>query len=179
MLITGTVHPPGGASAVIAATVPVFTEMGWFFVGLVMYGCTLMLAVALVLNNIQRQFPLYWWTPLDLRKAKAKDVETWPDAKGALEQRRKNEDDDDETVEGSEDGRTEIGEKQGEISISACGVLVPKDLSLNQEETRLLESLRDRLRKRRQGDGGESERSLEMVQSRGAASDGSESTLGP
>lgn len=31
-------------------------------------GTTLLLAVALLLNNIQRQFPVYWWTPVDLRR---------------------------------------------------------------------------------------------------------------
>ena len=35
MLLTGTVHPPGGASAVLAATSPEITDMGWYFVGLV------------------------------------------------------------------------------------------------------------------------------------------------
>ncbi|KAF2747768.1 hypothetical protein M011DRAFT_38616 [Sporormia fimetaria CBS 119925] len=67
MLLTGTVHPPGGASAVLAATEPVITHMGWYFVGLVMLGTVLMVLVGLVVNNIQRQFPVYWWTPVDIR----------------------------------------------------------------------------------------------------------------
>ncbi|PSN71087.1 hypothetical protein BS50DRAFT_463924, partial [Corynespora cassiicola Philippines] len=88
MLLTGTVHPPGGASAVLAATSPEITDMGWYFVGLVMWGTTLMLIVGLVINNIQRQFPMYWWTPLDLRVSKMEDVETRPDARGGLEKKR-------------------------------------------------------------------------------------------
>ena len=76
MLLTGTVHPPGGASAVLAATEPAITAMGWYFVGLVAWGSTLMMIVGLFLNNIQRQFPVYWWTPLDIRRAKKQDIET-------------------------------------------------------------------------------------------------------
>jgi CBS-domain-containing membrane protein len=60
MLLTNTIHPPGGASAVLATTDPIITAMGWYFVALVMWGTTLMLIVALVINNIQRQFPMYW-----------------------------------------------------------------------------------------------------------------------
>ncbi|KAF2005405.1 hypothetical protein P154DRAFT_337701 [Amniculicola lignicola CBS 123094] len=52
MLLTGTVHPPGGASAVMAATEPVITEMGWYFVALVAWGTVLMVAVGLVVNNL-------------------------------------------------------------------------------------------------------------------------------
>ena len=51
MLLTGTVHPPGGASAVLAATSPEIMDMGWYFVGLVMWGTTLMLVVGLLVND--------------------------------------------------------------------------------------------------------------------------------
>ncbi|KAF1833246.1 HPP family protein [Decorospora gaudefroyi] len=74
MLVTNTVHPPGGASAVLAATDPVIMAMGWYFVGLVMWGTTLMLVVGLVVNNVQRQFPVYWWTPMDLRRARRIEI---------------------------------------------------------------------------------------------------------
>ncbi|KAF2175276.1 hypothetical protein K469DRAFT_512228, partial [Zopfia rhizophila CBS 207.26] len=136
MLLTGTVHPPGGASAVLAATSPEITAMGWYFVPLVTLGTTLMLLVGLVTNNIQRQFPVYWWTPLDVRKARARDIETLPDAKGGVEEKRTDEED--------------VDERQKEISISATGVLLPEDLSLNQDEAELLNRLRRRLQKRQE-----------------------------
>jgi hypothetical protein len=140
MLITGTIHPPGGASAVLAATDPVITAMGWYFVGLVMWGTTLMLAVGLVVNNVQRQFPMYWWTPMDLRKAKVVDEETVPDGQGGIEKRKTEEeqryDQDDERIE-----------------ITGAKVRLPDDLSLNVEETKVLEGLRERLRTRVDGDG--------------------------
>jgi hypothetical protein len=135
MLLTGTVHPPGGASAVLAATDPVITAMGWYFVGLVVWGTSLMVFVGLIVNNIQRQFPIYWWTPLDLTRAKMEDEETVPDGRGGLE-------------------RKETGEEQEydydieRIQITGAEVLLPGDLSLNAEEAKVLERLRERLRKR-------------------------------
>ena len=135
MLLTNTVHPPGGASAVLAATDPIITAMGWYFIGLVMWGTTLMLAVGLVINNIQRQFPVYWWTPLDVRKANAKDEETVPDARGGIEPKKSLEE-------------QRYDQDRDRIEINGAKVILPDDLSLNAEETKLLERLRERLRKR-------------------------------
>jgi len=135
MLLTNTVHPPGGASAVLAATEPVITAMGWYFVGLVMWGTTLMLAVGLIINNIQRQFPMYWWTPLDVRKAKLQDEEIVPDADGGIERKRDSEEQD-------------YGKEGQQIVINGAEVILPDDLSLNIEEIKVLQRLRDRLRKR-------------------------------
>jgi CBS-domain-containing membrane protein len=134
MLVTGTVHPPGGASAVLAATDPVITAMGWYFVGLVVWGTVLMLLVGLVINNMQRQFPMYWWTPMKLEKAKKQDLETVPDGRGGVE---KNESDEDRN-----------SQEEERIEITGTEVTLPESLSLNQEEAELLERLQDRLRKR-------------------------------
>lgn len=135
MLLTGTVHPPGGASAVLAATEPAITAMGWYFVGLVMWGTLLMLTVGLVVNNIQRQFPMYWWTPLDVRKAKRLDEETVPDARGGIKRRE------------SLCEQRHI-QDDARIEINGTGIVLPKDLSLNEEEAKVLEVLRERLRRR-------------------------------
>lgn len=70
-----TVHPPAGATALLAATSPEITELGWFLVPLIMLGALLMLALACILNNIQRQFPIYWWTPANLSRHKMEDIE--------------------------------------------------------------------------------------------------------
>lgn len=135
MLLTGTVHPPGGASAVLAATEPAITAMGWYFVGLVMWGATLMIIVGLFINNIQRQFPVYWWTPLDVRRAKKQDIETVPDARGGLERKESREE-------------QKYDQQHEKIEITGAGVILPETLSLNQDEAEVLERLRDRLRKR-------------------------------
>lgn len=135
MLLTGTVHPPGGASAVLAATEPAITAMGWYFLGLVAWGTALMIIVGLLINNIQRQFPMYWWTPLDISRAKRQDLETMPDGRGAVERKESQQ----------EQKNDQPYEK---IEITGAEVSLPTTLSLNNEEVELLERLRDRLRKR-------------------------------
>lgn len=63
MSMTGTVHPPGGATAVLAAVDPTTEALGWMFVPFIMLGSVFMFCVACLINNIQRQFPVFWWTP--------------------------------------------------------------------------------------------------------------------
>jgi hypothetical protein len=135
MLLTNTVHPPGGASAVLAATDPIITAMGYYFVGLVMWGTTLMLIVGLVINNIQRQFPVYWWTPLDVRKARVKDEECVPDARGGIEPKKSTEE-------------QHYDQDEDRIEINGAEVILPDDMSLSAEEAAVLARLRERLRKR-------------------------------
>jgi CBS-domain-containing membrane protein len=58
MQITKTLHPPGGATALIATTggSDIF-DLGYLYVVMpVLFGVLLMLAVALIVNNIQRRY---------------------------------------------------------------------------------------------------------------------------
>jgi CBS-domain-containing membrane protein len=59
MLLTSTVHPPGGATALLAVTKKQIASLGWFLLPIMMLGVVLMQAVALIVNNIHRQYPLY------------------------------------------------------------------------------------------------------------------------
>ncbi|KAG2501441.1 hypothetical protein HYH03_001224 [Edaphochlamys debaryana] len=63
MQATRTVHPPGGASALIASSVHTLgPDKGFRFLGTVFFGSCAMLAVALVINNLssRRRYPTYW-----------------------------------------------------------------------------------------------------------------------
>lgn len=64
MQLTTTTHPPGGATALIACSAP-FTApwAGFQFVATVALGSAIMIAVALVTNNVcrDRAYPTYWW----------------------------------------------------------------------------------------------------------------------
>lgn len=62
MGLTGSVHPPAGATALLAVTDDGVARLGWALVPLVLAGCALMLLVALLVNNVQRTFPASWWT---------------------------------------------------------------------------------------------------------------------
>lgn len=80
MSMTKTVHPPAGATALLCATSSEITELGWWYLALVLLGSMLMLVSALIINNVARRYPIYWWTPANLqaihdKKHDFKDVE--------------------------------------------------------------------------------------------------------
>lgn len=83
MSVTKTVHPPAGATALLAATSVEIQVLGWWLLPLVLLAGMLMLTSAMLLNNLAgRRYPVYWWTPVDLkalreerRKAKAEETQ--------------------------------------------------------------------------------------------------------
>lgn len=84
MCMTNSVHPPGGATAVLAATQSTVISMGWWFPPITILGAVVMLIVALLWNNVLRQYPVFWWTPAEVgtkfskpkeEEEKEKDVE--------------------------------------------------------------------------------------------------------
>ncbi|KAI7886405.1 HPP family-domain-containing protein [Mucor mucedo] len=63
MQITKTVHPPAGATALIAVVTPNILEISWFYIGVVVLSAVMQVTVACLINNIERRYPQYWWTP--------------------------------------------------------------------------------------------------------------------
>jgi CBS-domain-containing membrane protein len=65
MHATKTLHPPGGATALIfVVSGPQVQSLGYFFVLMpVAAGALIMLAVALLVNNLapRRRYPEFWW----------------------------------------------------------------------------------------------------------------------
>ena len=66
MLATDTLHPPAGATALIAVLqrATITRWHGFFFIFVpVLTGNALLILIALVWNNIhpKRSYPLYWW----------------------------------------------------------------------------------------------------------------------
>ncbi|KFM24520.1 Transmembrane protein [Auxenochlorella protothecoides] len=64
MQLTSTTHPPGGATAlIIAASASIPKWAGFSYVVGVAGGCAIMLAVALITNNLapRRRYPTFWW----------------------------------------------------------------------------------------------------------------------
>ncbi|KAK2464080.1 hypothetical protein APHAL10511_003910 [Amanita phalloides] len=60
MKLTNTVHPPAGATSILAAITPEVRQMGWILLPIVIISSLLMMSVALIVNNIEKQYPLYW-----------------------------------------------------------------------------------------------------------------------
>lgn len=63
MSLANAIHPPGGATAVLASTEMHVIAMGWRFIPIVLLDSVLMICVALIFNNLFRQYPEYWWSP--------------------------------------------------------------------------------------------------------------------
>ncbi|CAK9784040.1 hypothetical protein CC85DRAFT_281934 [Cutaneotrichosporon oleaginosum] len=61
MQVTGTTHPPGGATALIASVLPAGVAMSWRLVYIVLISGLLMLGWAMIINNVgRRRYPTYW-----------------------------------------------------------------------------------------------------------------------
>jgi CBS domain-containing membrane protein len=67
MLLTGSLHPPAGATALIAVLGPAKVhQLGYMYlVTPVLVGVTILLVVALLMNNLStekhRHYPVSWW----------------------------------------------------------------------------------------------------------------------
>lgn len=70
MQITGTTHPPAGATALLAAVNADVYEIGWYYLPVILLSSTLILVVALLVDNIQRRYPLFWFSPAEAVPAK-------------------------------------------------------------------------------------------------------------
>ncbi|KAL3471268.1 HPP family-domain-containing protein [Aspergillus californicus] len=130
MVMTNTVHPPAGATALLAATE--LQDLGWWLIPIMLLGCTLMLTVALLLNNIQRRFPVYWWTPHPLgkpSKPQPQDIEKAPRIK-----------------QGSDAGSSEFDFSEPmQVVIREGMVQVPDNLWLEADEKEVLERIGRRM----------------------------------
>jgi CBS-domain-containing membrane protein len=131
MGLTKTVHPPAGAAALLASIDPSTRALGWFLIPVVMLSCTLMIAVALLINNIQRQFPIYWWTAESLQPRWQDDAET-------------------SSLEAGDDGRSErslkpSSSKEHKVTIKRGNVVVSDCLFLTRDEMSFLVNLSNRI----------------------------------
>ena len=64
MHVTKTTHPPAGATALMPCVDPGIWALRWYFLPVVLLSSTLVLAVALITNNVQRQYPKFWFAQI-------------------------------------------------------------------------------------------------------------------
>ena len=136
MGVTKTVHPPAGATALLAVCSNEVRDIGWFLVGLITLGATLMVVVACINNNIMRKYPVYWWSPThtgQVYRREAQEEEKQNDVEKAQN-----------VVGGDDEVRIERSGREV-ISIDASGIVIPGWMSLGVEEKAVLEILRNRL----------------------------------
>ena len=77
MQITETTHPPAGATALLAAVSQPEIALGWYYLPVIMLSSVLVLVSALLINNIQRRYPVYWISPAVVR-IKSDEEKTHP-----------------------------------------------------------------------------------------------------
>ena len=143
---TKTVHPPAGATALLAATSLEITSLGWYLLALILLGSTLMLASACVINNIHRRFPVYWWTPVNLGHAYDRNPRSGIEKVSEAEKEEA----------GSDAERGSLGrfktrdemhyDREHEINITATRITIPDWLEVNDWERNVLGILRERLK---------------------------------
>lgn len=153
MGLTKTVHPPAGATALLAVVDDRLVQTGWFLIPTMLLGVTIMLAVAMIFNNIQRRFPVYWWTATDLSKKPKPDAQAKAEA-GEVKANG--------ATNGAANGATAALPKQQETKEDTAAVehkqhdnseavikpglvVLPKNIQLTPEEKTLLEKLSRRL----------------------------------
>lgn len=74
MFMTNTVHPPGGATALLAATNQACYDLGWHYIPVVLLSSVIMLVWALLWMNLgRRRWPQWWWSPPPPPGAKPED----------------------------------------------------------------------------------------------------------
>jgi hypothetical protein len=144
MSVTKTIHPPAGATALLAATSPDITRLGWYLLPLVLLGSTLMLISACVINNIQRQFPIYWWTPVALDDEQHRRPSPGIERLSQAEMEEKS--GKDHSRSSSMKTRDEIHlDPEHELKVSAKTIIIPDWLVLDDWEKNVLEIVRTRL----------------------------------
>ena len=60
MQMTATTHPPAGATAILVATNDEVLALSWYYIPVILLSSVLVLIVALLIDNIQRRYPVYW-----------------------------------------------------------------------------------------------------------------------
>ncbi|KAI5790298.1 HPP family-domain-containing protein [Geopyxis carbonaria] len=142
MAASKTVHPPAGATALLAATDPVIIRMGWRYILVVTLGSIIMVLGACLFGNVGRRYPVYWWTPepLKVRVEKERDEE---EARGRERKRESGE------SSGAESERVEnVG-----VWVDRNGVHVPEWMLADQRTMEVLQGIRERLEERADRDG--------------------------
>lgn len=132
MTITKTIHPPSGGTALIAATQADIRALGWYYIPVVMLSSVLMIAIGLIINNIQRQYPMYWWSSASL-------VPHEESAKKSA---------DSSSIELCESGQTarDLEKAEKTVILSSEGVIVPDFLRLSYDQRAVLEELQTKIK---------------------------------
>ena len=162
MTITKTIHPPAGATAMIAATQADITSLGWYYIPVVMLSAALAVGVGLITNNIQRRWPVFWVVPNKIPERRKAGKE------GPVEEikrtRRSSELSPVTTREAAtspvlspgeiDTARGKVGEMVDEknvVFVTATNIILPDFLDLEEENLEVLEEIQRLIREHLNG----------------------------
>lgn len=147
MTLANSIYPPGGATAILAVADPQVRKLGWWLVLLVFLASLVMLGVALMINNCQRRYPLWWWSPNETGMAykqsrqKLGDIET-------LKHEKDKEMDSDASIRHVEDADESSSGYEDAIVLRQNGSLdVPEWIDLDDAERLALAGLLEKLQR--------------------------------
>lgn len=159
MSITNTVHPPGGATAILACVSPQVVAMGWMFVPIIFLASVLMSIVACLFNNTLRWYPVYWWTAAEVGQAyQSRDLNA--EKKEREEKGEQKQDLEKSQTKGTHHSDRTLGHDQGkdlegehQIRVGPYGISMPTafHIELTHEEEEFLGGMKERLRLALQG----------------------------
>ena len=138
MVLTQTVHPPGGASALLAISYP-----DWSFIPLILLGSTIMTVTALVINNTLRRYPLYWLTPCNTNFLHESGAETSTSTGTSKVEAQGNAGKFPKHTNGPQIQKDDDSPLQ--VVIQPERVLVPENVFLTEAERDVLESISNRI----------------------------------
>ncbi|KAI9498024.1 HPP family-domain-containing protein [Zychaea mexicana] len=119
MQLTKTTHPPSGATSLLPMATPEIGDLGWLYIGIIMLSSAILLVVALLVDNIERRYPTYWWT-----------VTSPPSKKNDIEM----------SLGSNDSSKETVAEEQ---SLVIFGQAIPQDM-LNSDEEEFLRKLAGR-----------------------------------
>lgn len=169
MTITKTIHPPAGATAMIAATQVEITVMGWYYIPVVMLSAALAIAVGLLTNNIQRRYPVFWLVPnkIPVRQRRGEQVEEHHRVRRESDVRRESEakpvspqilPTSTTLTSGESEAQlkktpTWIEDERNAVVVTAQQIVVPDFLDLEEENLEVLEEVQRMIREHLNGNG--------------------------
>ncbi|KAI1324844.1 HPP family protein [Xylariaceae sp. FL0255] len=129
MSLTKTIHPPAGATALVAVVDPQVVQLGWNYIPFILLACGVVLLTTLLVNNVLGRFPLYWWTASTLggesQTSTRKQLLT--------------------TSTISDVERADEHVRNVEIILRRMQVVIPDDVELTAEETLILDKISKKL----------------------------------
>ena len=145
MTLTKTIHPPSGATAMIAATQADITALGWYYIPVVMLSASLALGVGLITNNIQRRYPVYWLIPdkIPSRRERLEAARGTPRTQTPPPAELTQQPTDESTLYHRPSlMEAESDYRKRHVIISPTQVLVPEFLELEEENREVLQEVR-------------------------------------